>query len=64
MKLSDDVVRFDGAYDGGDMLNCVYFRLSFPSDSFFEKYLRSITLSKNRFNFAEFVVPVARLLVS
>lgn len=62
--MSDGGSRFDGAYDGGDMLNGAYFLLSFPRDSPFEKYLRSITLSKNRFNLAEFVVPVARLLAS
>lgn len=63
--MSDDVDRFVDAYEGGDMLNCVYFRLSLPRDSpFVEKYLRSMTLSKNRFSLAAFVVPVARLLAS
>lgn len=64
MALSADVGRLAGAYDGGDMLNCAYFRLSFPRGSPFEKYFRSITLSKKRFNLAEFVEPVARLRAS
>lgn len=52
-------------YDVGGTLNCViYFRLSVPKISPFEKCLRSITLSKNRFNFDEFVLPVANPLVS
>ena len=53
------------AYDVGGTLNCVvYFRLSVANISPFEKCLRSITLSKNRFNFDEFVLPVASPLVS
>lgn len=64
MTLSGET-REVGAYVVGGTLNCVvYFRLSVPKISPFEKCLRSITLSKNRFNFDEFVLPVASPLVS
>lgn len=49
MALSLLVDAYDDD-DGGDMLNCENFLLSTPYGSVFEKYLRSITLSKNRFN--------------
>lgn len=64
MTLSD-AIRLVGAYDGGDVLYCVvYFRLSAPMPSPFEKNLRSMTLSKNRFNLLAFVLPVASPRVS
>lgn len=64
MTLSDEIRAVD-EYKGGDILNwVVYFRLSFPSESPFEKYFRSMTLSKNRLNLDAFVVPVAKLRAS
>lgn len=63
MKLSEEI-RLVGAYDGGDILNWVYFRLSCPIVSPLEKYFRSMTLSKKRFNLAAFVEPVAKLRAS
>lgn len=64
MTLSEEI-RLVDAYVGGDILNCVvYFRLSIVCVSPFEKYFRSMTLSKNRFNLAAFVLPVAKLRVS
>lgn len=63
MALSEEI-RLVEAYVGGDILNCVYFRLSFPMVSPLAKYFRSITLSKNRFNLVALVLPAAKPLVS
>lgn len=54
------MVLYMGAY-GGPLYCDVYFLLSFACASPREKYFRSMTLSKNRFNLAASVLPVARL---
>lgn len=58
-------IRLVDEYGGDDEPNWVaYLRLSFDTVSPFAKYLRSITLSKNRFNLAALCVPDAKLRLS